>query len=104
MQRGGAGKIISSICDYFEKNIEFIRLIINNNVNPAFAQNLLAMDSLREMVRKSFDASKSEAELEYFYNFLTYGAFRMVCIWLNKEEREAPEKIAKIIIQMMLNR
>lgn len=62
-------KIISSICNYFEKNLEFIRLIVNNNVDPAFAKNLLAMDSIREMAQKSFDASKSEAELEYFYNF-----------------------------------
>ena len=26
----------------------------------------------------------------YVYNFLTLGAFRMVCVWLNKEERSRP--------------
>jgi len=31
-------KIVSSACEYLEDNIEFGRLIINNNVDPAFAQ------------------------------------------------------------------
>lgn len=97
-------KIISSVCNYLEENLEFIRLIINNNVDPTFAHSLFAMDSIKESALKKFSADKSENELEYIYNFLTYGAFRMVCVWLNKEERESPETFAKLINQVMLNR
>ncbi len=97
-------KIISSVCNHLEENLEFIRLIVNNNVDPTFAQNLFAMDTIQESALKKFSADKSPAELEYIYNFLTYGAFRMVCVWLNKEERESPEEFARLINQMLLNK
>ena len=95
-------KIMSSICNYLEENLEFVRLIINNNVDPMFAHKLLAMESIKESALNRFSASKSEAEVEYIYNFLTYGAFHMVCAWLNKEKRESPKMLAKLIVQMML--
>ena len=78
-------KIITAACRYLEENLEFARLIINNNVDPAFAHKLFAMDSLKESARKMLSGSNSETELAYVYNFLTFGAFRMVCVWLNKE-------------------
>lgn len=96
-------KIIASACKYLEENIEFARLIVNNNVDPAFAHKLFSMDAIKESALARFSVSKSEAELEYIYNYLAYGAFRMVCVWLNKEERESPEAIAKLINQMLLN-
>lgn len=95
-------KIIASACYYLEQNLDFARLIVNNNVDPTFAQKLFAMESLKESALKNFAGNKSEAELEYIYNFLTYGAFRMVCVWLNKEKRETPEAFARLIHQMML--
>lgn len=95
-------KIFATACNYLEENIEFARLIINNNVDPAFAQKLFAMDSVKTNVFKRFSGSKTDAELEYIYNFLTYGAFRMVYVWLNKENRESPEEFAKLVNQLML--
>ncbi|MBP5490491.1 MAG: TetR family transcriptional regulator C-terminal domain-containing protein [Lachnospiraceae bacterium] len=38
----------------------------------------------------------------YFYNYITYGVYRVVCVWLNKEVRESPEAIAKLIDQMVM--
>ena len=95
-------KIITAACRYLEENLEFARLIINNNVDPAFAHKLFAMDSLKESARKMLSGSNSEAELAYVYNFLTFGAFRMVCVWLNKEEREPPDLSLPGAVQQIL--
>jgi len=95
--------IVCSACKYLEDNIEFARLIINNNVDPDFPQKVFAMDSIKNSAIKKFRGSKSESELEYIYGFLTYGAYRMVCEWLNKEKREPPEEFAKLVSQMLLS-
>ena len=63
-------KIITAACRYLEENLEFARLIINNNVDPAFAHKLFAMDSLKESARKMLSGSNSEAELAYVYKIL----------------------------------
>lgn len=94
-------KIIYAVCSYLEDNIELARIIINNNVDPSFAHNLFAMNHIKENALRNLSGPKNAAEFEYAYNFITYGAFRAVCVWLNKEDRESPEFIAKLIAKMM---
>ena len=98
-----AEKIVAGVCGYLEENLEFARLIINNNVDPDFAHKLFAMDAIKQSVYERFSAGKSDDEIEYIYNFLTYGAFRTVCAWLNKEERESPAELGRLISQMISN-
>ena len=90
-------RIISAACRYLEDNLEFVRLIINNNVDPAFAQKLFAMDSIRESSRNRFAGALSEAELDYLQSFLTNGVFSMVSVWLKKEDRETPDEFAEFV-------
>ena len=96
-------KIVAAACRYLEDNLEFARLIINNNVDPNFANRLFAMEALKQRAMESVSVNKTAAEIEYVYNFLTYGAFRAVCVWLNKEERESPETFGRLINPMLLN-
>lgn len=95
-------KIVSSACAYLEKNLDFARMIFNNNVDPDFARKLFAIESVKARTLKKFYDNKNETELEYIYNFLTYGIFRLIHVWLNKEVRETPEEFAKTIIRPLL--
>ena len=63
---------------------------------------MFSLESIKNRALKKFVGQKNREELEYIYNFITYGAYRMVCVWLNKEERESPEVIARLLEQMML--
>lgn len=92
---------ILSICSYLEENIDFVRLIINNNVDLSFAQKIFSMEVIKENTLKHFMGKRNQAELEYMYHFMTYGAFRMVCVWLNKENREPVPAFAKLLAQMI---
>lgn len=94
-------KIVSSACSYLEKNIEFSRLIFNNNVDPDFASKLFAMESLKKQTLQKFYDSKNETELEYIYQFLTCGIFSLIHLWLNKEVRESPEAFARMVMRML---
>lgn len=91
--------IIESLCAFLEANLEFSRLIITNNIDSAFPQKLLSSEVIRGIVYKNY-AQRDETEREYLYDFITGGAFRVLCIWLNKAEREPPEKLARLIVQM----
>ncbi len=94
-------KVIIAACEYLEENQEFAKLIINNNVDPTFANRLFSVEVIRESFMHRFSANKSEVEQEYIYHFLTYGIFRVVCVWLNKEKRESPQMLAKLIERML---
>ena len=91
-------RIVETACAYLESHLEFGRLIVNNNVDPLFPQKLFSLAAVREAALKRFVGQPDPALLEYFYNYITYGAYRIICLWLNKERREPPEKLAHILI------
>ena len=92
--------IIRDVCRYLENDLEFTRLIINNNIDPAFPQKLFSLAPLKDVVfRKCENKRLGETESEYLYNFIIYGSYRTICVWLNKDRRESPDKLAELIIQ-----
>lgn len=91
-------RIIESACEYMESHLEFGRLIINNNVDPLFPHKLFSLAAIREATLKKYSGQYDEAMMEYLYNYITYGAYRIICVWLNKEKRESPKQIASFLI------
>ncbi len=89
--------IIRTVCEYLENHLEFARLIINNNVDPLFPQKIFSLEILQEAVLERY--RQNEAAQEYLFNYLIYGAYRVISLWLNKEQREAPEQIAQLLMR-----
>lgn len=88
---------IIALCEYIENNLELARLLINNNIDPEFPEKLLSLETIKENFLKENVGRLDEIELEYLYRFITYGAFQIICTWVNKEDRESPEKLASIM-------
>ena len=95
------GEIIAAACRYLEENLSFARLIVNNNVDPLFPQKLFSLEILRENVLKNYANTPDAAMQEYLFNYVTYGAYRLFCVWLNKEQRESPEEIAQLLVRLI---
>ncbi|MCM1060529.1 MAG: TetR/AcrR family transcriptional regulator [Eubacterium sp.] len=93
--------ILSDILRYIEKNLDLVRLLLNSSVDPEFAGRLFAMPQIQKMIKQMLGSELSAAEYEYTSNFNIYGAYKMVLIWINKEERESPEWLADYIIRQL---
>lgn len=91
---------IRVLCEYFNENIEFTRLLINNNIDPSFPEKLLSLAAIKNNVFSRHKGKYDDTEAEYLYNYIVYGAFRIVCMWLNRDERESPEKLAAMIMRI----
>ena len=96
-------KAIETACTYLEDHLEFARLIFNNNVDPAFPQKVFSLEAVKEAIMEKCGDKHNQNELEYLYNFMTYGAYRVVNVWLNKRERESPHEIAGILAKTLLS-
>ena len=96
-------KAIETACAYLENHLEFARQIFNNNVDPAFPQKVFSMESVKKAVMKKCDDRQEENALDYLYDYMTYGAYRVVCVWLNKRDRESPREIAGILAKTLLS-
>ena len=94
-------RIIEAACEYLENHLEFGRLIVNNNVDPLFPQKLFSLEVLRETVMKRYSDQQDPQLQEYLTDYLVYGAYRTICMWLNKEQRETPAQFALVLMRLI---
>lgn len=94
--------ILEQILKYLEENIDFVRLLINSNVDPAFANKLFSLTPIQSMLKDIFESKSEPDEYEYTTNFLIHGAYQIVCMWLNKENRESSEWMAQLLINNII--
>lgn len=94
-------RIIETTCRYMEEHLEFGRLIVNNNVDPLFPQRLFSMDVIREAALLNYGGMENEKLQEYLFNYIIYGAYRIFCLWLNKDQRESPEEISLLLMRLI---
>ena len=92
---------IEQILIYLENDIEFIRLLLNSNVDPEFPKKLFSLSPIQRMLNELM-AKIPEEESDYYYRFLLFGAYEIVRTWVNKEDREKPEWLATLLFRMIM--
>ncbi len=95
-RRDYSENILEQVMEYLEANIDFIRLLLNSNVDPQFPEKILSLEPIRRMTG-DLRPGLPEEESEYYYCFILHGAYEMVHRWINKEKRERPAQIASMI-------
>lgn len=91
---------IEQLLTFFEKDIKFVRLLLNANIDPEFPQKLFSLAIVESLVEDMM-ANIDKKESEYIYRFVLCGAYEMVRLWVNKNDRESPEKMADIILKRL---
>ena len=91
---------VEQLLTFFEKDIEFVRLLLNSNVDPEFPQKLFSLAIVESSVEDMM-ANIEKKEYEYIYRFVLCGAYEMVRLWVNKDDRESPEEMAGIIMNRL---
>ena len=86
---------------YLQDNVKIARLLINNNVDPLFPRKLFSLPVVQEFFLKRLSDNYSKNNFDYMCSFIFYGAFRVAQKWLNKDERESPEEIEKLLISLL---
>ena len=92
--------VLEQIIIYLEKDIDFIRLLLNSNVDPEFPKNLMSMAPIQRIIKNQM-VDLPEAEQDYYYRFLLFGCYEIVRTWINKEDRESPKAIAELILKFI---
>lgn len=92
----GGTDMIERILFFLEKNIDFVRLLLNSNVDPEFPQKLFSLAIVTGSIDGAMVGVPREEQV-YVNRFVLFGVYEMVRAWVNKENREAPHRMAEII-------
>lgn len=89
---------LTKAIEFINENIDLCRLLLNNNVDPKFPEKLvLSLQSTPHLAGNQLSGKYSDAEFSYIFDFAIGGGFYYIKSWINKENRESPEEIAKLL-------
>lgn len=90
-------RLLIVILSRLEEDVEFSRLLVNNNVDPEFPNKLLNSPQIKEYILVQLKHKYSVEQIDYIAYFLTYGCYRVVQIWINKKRRESVKELASML-------
>lgn len=95
-----SGSTVEKILSFLESEIEFVRLLLNSNVDPDFPKKLFSLAIIERSIGDKM-GNTPRVEYEYINRFVLYGAYEMIRYWLNKEKRESAKEFARIVLERM---
>jgi len=90
-------KLLVVILSRLEEDVEFSRLLVNNNIDPEFPKKLLNSPQIREYIFVQLKDRHNAEHLNYLADFITYGCYRTVSTWINKSRREPVNVMAAML-------
>jgi len=94
---------LTKAIEFINENIDLCRLLLNNNVDPKFPEKLvLSLQSITNLAENQLSGKYSDAEFSYIFDFAIGGGFSFIKTWINKENREPPEEVAKLLSDIVM--
>lgn len=90
---------LTRIASFMNENLSLCRLLINNTVDLQFMERLLRLPNIQRLLGEQLLGEYRDEEIDYMYQFVVNGGFFMIKAWINKDVREAPEKIAALLLR-----
>lgn len=90
---------VTIVLCYAEKNLELSRLLLNHNLDPAFAEKLVSLPKIQDMLSTALSWVEAD-ELGCYIDFIVSGCYRLIRDWLNADERIPPAQQAGRILAM----
>ena len=92
----GLERHIEALCLKLKQNADTALLLLTNNADPAFSSKLLKTQGCNEIWQKAGSAYSSD-ETELLTEFVSGGAYSMVCRWLECGCRQSPKQVASLL-------
>jgi len=94
---------LTKAIEFISENIDLCRLLLNNNVDPKFPEKLvLSLQSIPHLTENKLSGKYSDTEFSYIFDFAIGGGFNFIKTWINKESREPPEEVAKLLSDIVV--
>ena len=86
---------------YLEKNLGFVRLLLSANVDKDLETKIFSLAPIKRMMQAADAPGVSREAAEYAYRYRIAGAYKVVCLWVEKPDRESPERMARYLLELI---
>ena len=91
---------IERLCAKLQQNSSVALLLLTNNADPNFSAKLTKLQACGSVWSETI-SSYSPAEYELLAQFISGGAFSMICYWLENGCQQTPEQVAALMTKVI---
>ena len=100
--QGDLSQHIERLCEKIQQNADVALLLLTNHADPAFSAKLMKLQACGTVWHETI-SSYSAAEYELLAQFISGGAYAMICHWLESGCKQTPKQIAALMTRVIQN-
>lgn len=89
---------VTLVLAYLQENLELSRLLMNNNVDPTFAERIFSLPKIIDMLNIALSDCADSRERDAIISFAVHGSYRLLLEWINQENRLPPAQQTELIL------
>ena len=91
---------VTLVLHYIEDNLELSALLLNNSIDPTFAERLFSLQQITDLLHLALADCSDEQERSATVAFAIHGSYKLLCDWINDPERLSPELQTERILRL----
>ncbi len=99
--REGIRERVTLVLAYLEENRELSRLLLNNNIDPYFAERLFALPKITDLLGAAMKGCADPCRSNVVTSFAIHGSYRLLQEWIEQSDnRLPPGEEADLILEL----
>ena len=98
-QEGIQNRVIL-VLHYIEDNLEVSTLLLNNSIDPAFAERLFSLQQITDLLKVALSGCEDEQERNAAIAFAIHGSYKLLRDWINAPDRISAEAQAQRMLRL----
>ena len=96
----GIQQRVTMVLHYIEDNLELSALLLNNSIDPIFAERLFSLQQITDLLHMALVDCTDEQERRAVVAFAIHGSYKLLCDWINDPKRISPELQTERILRL----
>ena len=96
----GIQQRVTLVLRYIEDNLELSTLLMNNSIDPTFAERLFSLQQITDLLHLALADCKDEQERTATVAFAIHGSYKLLCDWINDPQRIPAELQTERILRL----
>lgn len=98
--QGAIQQRVTRVLHYIEENLELSALLLNNSIDPTFAERLFSLQQITDLLQRALADCADEQERSAVIAFAIHGSYKLLCDWINDPQRISPELQTERILRL----
>lgn len=89
---------VTTVLEYLAENRELSILLINNNIDPSFAERIFSLPKISDLLEAALVNCRDECQRAATISFVIHGSYKLLQDWINQDERLPPPQQTEMML------